>query len=79
VYALRTAGHDVAAIAEDLPGTTDDPVLDRAVRERRVLITEDTDFGELVYACFHESRGVILLRFPAVGGGSICSANGGTW
>jgi len=65
VYALRTAGHDVAAIAEELPGMADDFVLDRAVRERRVLSTEDTEFGELVYAHFPESGGVILLRFPA--------------
>jgi uncharacterized protein (DUF433 family) len=76
---LQTARHDVAAIVEELPGMADDLVLDRAVREGRVLITKDTDFGELVYAHFHESGGVILLRFPAVGGGSICTANGGTW
>jgi len=30
-----------------------------------VLITEDRDFGELVYARGRLSAGVILVRFPA--------------
>src|SRR5579864_2911936 len=65
VRALRNAGHDVAAIAEDSPGVSDDRVIGRVVREQRILITEDTDFGELVYAHAFDSGGVILLRFPA--------------
>lgn len=30
----------------------------------RILVTEDKDFGELVYAATRETGGVILLRFP---------------
>jgi predicted nuclease of predicted toxin-antitoxin system len=63
VRALRKAGHDVVAISEVAPGATDDQVLERALRERRVLITEDRDFGELVYARRRSSAGVILVRF----------------
>jgi len=40
----------VVAIAEIARGATDDQVLERALKEKRVLITEDRDFGELVYA-----------------------------
>lgn len=65
VRALRSAGHDVRAVAETSPGATDPDVIQLAVREGRILITEDTDFGELVYAHGLESAGVILLRFPA--------------
>jgi len=65
VRALRAAGHDVAVIVESAPGTPDDNVIDLAVREARILITEDTDFGQLVYAHAHPSAGVILVRFPA--------------
>ncbi len=36
-----------------------------AVAEERILITEDTDFGQLDYAHAHTSSGVILIRFPA--------------
>ena len=34
-------------------------------RERRVLLTEDKDFGELVYANTEPSGGVIFIRYPA--------------
>ena len=61
--ALREAGHDVIAIGEVARGTTDEQVLERALNERRVL-TEDRDFGELVYARGRSSAGVILIRFP---------------
>lgn len=65
IRALRDAGHNVLAIAEVAPGSTDDQVLERAVHEQRVLITEDRDFGELVYARARLSAGVILLRFQS--------------
>jgi predicted nuclease of predicted toxin-antitoxin system len=65
VRALRAAGHDVVAIAESAPGAEDDAIIDEAVREQRIFITEDRDFGQLVYAAGKASRGVILLRFPS--------------
>jgi predicted nuclease of predicted toxin-antitoxin system len=65
IQALREAGHDVVAISEVAAGVADDEVLDRAQREKRVLITEDRDFGELVYARGRSSSGVILVRFPS--------------
>jgi predicted nuclease of predicted toxin-antitoxin system len=65
VRALRSAGHNVAAIVERARGTPDEAVTDMAVREGRILITEDTDFGRLVYAHAHPSGGVIMIRFPA--------------
>jgi predicted nuclease of predicted toxin-antitoxin system len=63
IRALRETGHDVVAIAEVAKGATDEQVLERAVNEKRVLITEDRDFGELVYARGRSSAGVILVRF----------------
>ena len=36
-----------------------------AVRERRIFVTEDRDFGQLVYAAAKPASGVILLRFPS--------------
>ena len=65
IQALREAGHDVVAIAEIAKGATDDQVLERALKEKRVLITEDRDFGELIYARGRSSAGVILVRFPS--------------
>jgi predicted nuclease of predicted toxin-antitoxin system len=66
VRALRKNGHDVLAICEVAKRLEDPEVIDLSVREDRVLITEDKDFGELVYARGHGSPGVILLRYPAV-------------
>jgi|SRR5258706_15625911 len=63
IRALRDAGHDVVAIAEVARGATDEQVLERALNEKRVLVTEDRDYGELVFARGRSSAGVILVRF----------------
>lgn len=64
VRALRGAGHDVRAVIEVAPGLPDEEVLAMAVADDRVFITEDRDFGQLVFAAGARSRGVILIRFP---------------
>jgi len=65
VRALRAAGHDVLAVAEIALGATDDTVIELARDKKRVLITEDKDFGQLVFAAAKSAAGVILIRFPA--------------
>lgn len=40
-------------------------VIALSVREQRVLLTEDKDFGQLVFAANRQSAGVILIRFSA--------------
>jgi hypothetical protein len=42
---LRSHGHDVKTVAETIPGSPDQTVLEMALSERRVLLTEDKDFG----------------------------------
>lgn len=65
VTALRDAGHDVLAVAETSRGAPDRDVLVLARRERRVLITEDRDFGQLVFAGGQpDNVGVLYLRCP---------------
>jgi predicted nuclease of predicted toxin-antitoxin system len=65
IQALREAGHEVIAVAEVAKGAPDDQVFDLALKAKRVLITEDRDFGELVYARGRASSGVMLVRFPS--------------
>src|SRR6266446_6998471 len=65
VRALRSADHDVLAIAEVSPREEDEDVMERAVKGGRILITEDKDFGQLVYAKMQKTGGVIFIRFPA--------------
>jgi predicted nuclease of predicted toxin-antitoxin system len=62
IQALRS-GHDVLAIAEMTKGTADKRVLERAVDAGRMVITEDNDFGELVYARGRPSAGFIFVKF----------------
>ena len=65
VVALRSAGHDVFWVHTDRLGATDEEVLAHAISERRVLVTFDKDFGELVYKIgLPASSGIILFRIP---------------
>ncbi|MDO8670773.1 MAG: DUF5615 family PIN-like protein, partial [Dehalococcoidia bacterium] len=64
VRALRAAGHDVLAVSELMPGSNDREVVSEATRQQRVLLTEDKDFGWLVFVSQAESAGVVLIRFP---------------
>ncbi len=65
VRALRAAGHDVVAVIETSPGADDAAVIDMAVSEQRVFITEDRDFGQLAFSAGKPTAGIILLRFPS--------------
>ena len=65
VQALRADGYDVLSVSEITPRAEDSYVIRHALRERRILLTEDKDFGQLVFAHGQKSSGVIFLRFPA--------------
>lgn len=55
----------MTAVIEVSPGADDAAIIDMAVREQRILLTDDRDFGQLVYAAGKPTAGVILLRYPA--------------
>jgi predicted nuclease of predicted toxin-antitoxin system len=57
---LREEGHDVAYIQEFSPSITDKKVLEKAYLQQRFLVTEDKDFGELVFRLGLKARGIIL-------------------
>ena len=61
VETLRSNGHTVEAIVETCPGSTDDDVLAMAANVGAVLLTQDKDFGELVYRQGQASAGVLLM------------------
>jgi len=65
VIALREAGHDVVSITEHSPGISDESVMEIAHDERRVVVTFDRDYGELVFRRrLPMPGGVLYLRFP---------------
>ena len=49
IQRLREDGHEVVAILETEPGSSDHDVLDSANVSRAILLTADRDFGELAY------------------------------
>lgn len=65
VRALRDAGHDVITVKDTAPGASDETVIRMTLDEDRILVTEDRDFGRLVFASDMDSPGVLYLRFPA--------------
>ena len=65
VTALGAAGHDIVWVRTAAPGSEDEDILAWAMRERRVLLTFDKDFGELARASGLPAQcGVILFRIP---------------
>ena len=61
---LRAHGYDVLAVSEVTQRSDDRELIEQAYREKRVLLTEDKDFGWLVFVSREASAGVILVRFP---------------
>jgi predicted nuclease of predicted toxin-antitoxin system len=62
VKELRQVGFSVLAIVEISPSISDADVLRLAVENNAVLITEDKDFGELVYRFGMKHCGILLIR-----------------
>ncbi|MDX1973986.1 MAG: DUF5615 family PIN-like protein [Candidatus Sumerlaeia bacterium] len=59
---LREHGHEVYSVHDEAPGITDLQVLAKASDEGWILITNDRDFGDLVFRERRAHHGVILLR-----------------
>ena len=62
---LRSAGHDVIYAAESLSGDPDEVLLEIARREERILVTDDKDFGDLVFHRRLTSQGILLIRLSS--------------
>ncbi|PIU48193.1 MAG: hypothetical protein COS94_03415 [Candidatus Hydrogenedentes bacterium CG07_land_8_20_14_0_80_42_17] len=67
VKTLREAGHDVSWIRDIAPGAPDEEVWDHAVKENRILLTFDKDFGEVAFVRTRTViPGIILFRLHGV-------------
>ena len=66
VERLRQDGHDVLYVAEMEAGIDDEVVLSRANERGALLITADTDFGELVFRQRLVHAGVVLVRLAGL-------------
>lgn len=63
VKKLRQNEFDVISILEEYKSVSDKIVLDLARQNDSILLTEDKDFGEWIFAYHERGVGVILLRY----------------
>ena len=59
---LRDQSHEVFSVYENARGMSDDEVLAEANSGRWILITNDKDFGEMVFRERKPHHGVVFLR-----------------
>ena len=65
---LVNNGHDVVPVRDLNPRMPDEEIIEIACNEKRIIITMDKDFGELVYHSLKPHAGVILLRLDDADG-----------
>ncbi len=53
---------DVVSVIEVMPGADDAKILEFANQENRIIVTNDKDFGELIFKKGFKHKGVILLK-----------------
>ena len=66
VKLLRENNFEVDYIAEIKPGITDKQVINLANQKKRILITADKDFGEIVFRQRKISSGIVLYRLSGL-------------
>jgi predicted nuclease of predicted toxin-antitoxin system len=59
---LESQGHEVYSVYDEAPSSSDDDLLDKAHSENWILITNDKDFGAMIFRARKPHRGVVLLR-----------------
>lgn len=59
---LSSVGHDVYSVSLQSPGAPDEELLARAYQEKRILMTGDKDFGEMIFREKQLHCGVALFR-----------------
>jgi len=66
VSSLRLAGISVYSVAESSPGITDEEVMRLSESLSALILTDDKDFGEIVFRKQRSCRGIVLLRLTGV-------------
>ncbi len=63
IEAIRLAGIEVVSVYEEARGISDFSVIEIARNPPRIILTEDKDFGEWVFAHQVKDRSVVLIRY----------------
>ncbi len=63
ITTLREAGFEVISVRERAAGVKDEEVIKMALQNNWLLLTQDKDFGEWVFAHHIENLTVLFLRY----------------
>lgn len=66
VKILRDNNFPVDYVTEIKPGITDNQVINLAKQKKRILLTADKDFGELIFRLNKISSGIVLYMFSGL-------------
>lgn len=59
---LKMSGYEVYSVYTENKGAEDEWILEKVIKENWIVITNDKDFGKLVFKSGKGHRGVIILR-----------------
>lgn len=65
---LQDKGYNTKAVRDIDPAMQDEKIIQIAALEKRMVVTMDKDFGELVYHSLMDHCGVLLLRLESTTG-----------
>ena len=65
VKRIRNAGIEINHIKTAYPGISDEQVIELSRNPAQLILTEDKDFGEWVYAHNQRDISVVLLRYKS--------------
>ncbi|MFZ3076900.1 MAG: DUF5615 family PIN-like protein [Candidatus Aenigmatarchaeota archaeon] len=62
---LEKEGYDVIFAGDIMSSASDEEIIKKCEDDDRILVTDDKDFGEMVFRLGKPIRGVILIRIVA--------------
>ena len=62
---LKELNFGIKSIGSDNPSISDQEVMEYAVDEGRIIITHDSDYGELIFEHRYKPVGVIYIRIQS--------------
>ncbi|OGU13457.1 MAG: hypothetical protein A2X61_00525 [Ignavibacteria bacterium GWB2_35_12] len=60
---LRKLHPDILSIGESYPGISDEEIINLPITSNKIIVTEDKDFGEWVFAHQKKNISVVFLRY----------------
>jgi predicted nuclease of predicted toxin-antitoxin system len=64
---LQAQGHEIFSVYDSARGMDDNDIVQKALEENWILVTNDKDFGDQIYREHKSHHGVILLRLDDEG------------